>query len=185
MIKQIWEFIKKPQYIAFHKNLKQEKFTAFTKILVLTIFTSFCLGILMSIIITATGAEIGNHGMDQLFEKYNEFIIFLLAVIFAPLLEELLFRAPLVFFKNSHFFKYAYYNSALLFGLIHLTNFESFTENIWLAPILVAPQIAAGFILGFTRVKLGLGWSILLHACHNGILIVPTLLLKLTGNLPD
>jgi membrane protease YdiL (CAAX protease family) len=180
MIEQIWEYIKNPKYTPFLEYSKSDKLNVFIKILVLTLATSFCLGILMSIIINATGADLGTHAMDQLLEKYNEFTIFLLAVVMAPVLEELLFRAPLVYFKKSQLFKYAYYTSAILFGLVHLTNFEAFTSYYWLTPILVAPQVVAGFFLGYTRVKLGLGWSILLHACHNGILIAPPLLLKLT-----
>tara|TARA_R110000868_G_scaffold4211_13_gene26665 strand:+ start:69703 stop:70260 length:558 start_codon:yes stop_codon:yes gene_type:complete len=181
MIKEVLLFLKNPVYFPYQELSTKEKLHIFTKLLVLNIAFSFCLGLLMGVITTLTNADLGEHGVDELFKKYNVFIVFLLAVILAPIVEELLFRGPLVFFKHSRFFKYLFYLSALLFGAVHLSNFESFTGFLWLAPVLVAPQVFAGFFLGFTRVKLGLGWSILLHASHNGILLAPLLLAKLIG----
>lgn len=181
MIYEVWCYVKKPIYVPYIGTSLQEKKTIFIKLLILSIVFSLGLGMLMGIITSFLDADLGNHGIDGLFEKYNVFIVFLLAVILAPILEEFVFRGPLIFFKNSRFFSYAFYASALLFGAVHLTNFEAYTHFLWLAPVLVAPQIAAGFFLGFTRVKLGLGWSILLHASHNGILLSPLLLFKLIG----
>jgi hypothetical protein len=37
--------------------------------------------------------------------------------------------------------------------------------------LLVLPQIISGFILAFTRMRLGLIWSITLHAVHNLVLL--------------
>lgn len=181
MMHEIWNYVKNPTYTPYFKLTTQEKKTIFFKILTLNVVISFVLGVFMVIITTLVNADLGEHGIELIFKKYSLFIIFILAVILAPLLEELLFRAPLVLFKNSPFFKIIFYTSALLFGAVHLTNFETFADYFWLAPVLVAPQTVAGFFLGFIRVKLGLFWSVSLHACHNAILLSPILILKLIG----
>ncbi len=181
MIDEIWNYVKNPRYYEYLDLTSQEKRNVFFKILMLTVAFSFILGIAMGIITSLVGADLGEHGMELILKKYSLFVIFLLVVVIAPLIEELIFRAPLALFKNSRFFKIAFYASALLFGAIHLTNFEIFTDYFWLAPVLVAPQTAAGFFLGFIRVKLGLIWSILLHAAHNAILLSPMIFLKLIG----
>lgn len=67
------------------------------------------------------------------------------------------------------------------FGLIHIGNFPEIDGFYWLIPILVAPQISAGIFLGYIRTKLGLLWSILLHAAHNLILVGPFIIMKFLG----
>lgn len=65
------------------------------------------------------------------------------------------------------------YGSALVFGLAHATNWN--VEWGWLAlallPLLVAPQFGIGMLLAYTRVKLGLIGSILIHSAYNATLI--------------
>jgi len=178
MKEELLAFLKHPVYVPYVDMTGAEKKNIFVKLLIIALFFSFFLGTISGFITTFIDADLGKHGMDKLLEKYNSYTIFFLAVIVAPILEELLFRGPLVFFKNSSYFKYIFYLSAILFGAVHITNFESYATIIWLAPLLIAPQIAAGFFLGFIRVKLHLGWSMLLHAAHNGILIIPLLLFK-------
>jgi hypothetical protein len=70
-------------------------------------------------------------------------------------------------------FRFVFYVSCFAFGLFHLFNyrFTSLTPaTLLLAPLLVLPQVIAGFILAFTRMHLGLIWCILLHAAHNLVL---------------
>ncbi len=54
------------------------------------------------------GFENESHAVVEMFEKHSALMILFLAVIVAPVLEELLFRAPLALFKESKFFKYAF-----------------------------------------------------------------------------
>jgi hypothetical protein len=110
-------------------------------------------------------------------------LVILIVSVIAPVIEELLFRGPLVFFRGHAYFKYFFYASALLFGLVHIFNFEGSPHLLYMAPLLVAPQLLMGFFLGYIRIKLGLRWSILLHAAHNTILLIPIVVLKLL-NLP-
>ena len=123
--------------------------------------------------------ELGKHAMDDLFENFSAVGILFFAVIVAPVLEELLFRGPIVWFKNSAYFKTIFYLVALLFGYIHITNFELSTTVLLLSPLLVAPQISVGLLLGMVRVKFGLLWSMGMHALYNFILASPLIAMKL------
>lgn len=178
MLREVWEFLKAPVY-------KEEKYTAkektrvFLKLTFITVGFSLGLGILLQGITTLVGFDFENHAVMEMFETYSAVMIFFLAIIAAPLIEELIFRAPLALFKKSTFFRIAYYISVLLFGLIHIGNYPDIEGFYWLVPVLVAPQISAGIFLGFIRTKLGLLWSMLLHAVHNLILIGPFIVLKL------
>ena len=156
-----------------------EKNRIFLKLVLITICFSIILGMLMQGVITLVGFDSENHAVIEMFNSYSAAMIFFLAVIIAPLLEELIFRAPLGLFKKSEYFKHAFYISVLLFGLIHIGNFQDIEGYYWLIPILVAPQISAGIFLGFIRTKLGLLWSMLLHAVHNLILLGPFIFMKI------
>jgi hypothetical protein len=68
-----------------------------------------------------------------------------------------------------------FYITSLLFGLFHTINFSG---NFWLilsfSVFLCSPQIIAGLILGYIRLKYGLVYAILFHMLINSsILIVP------------
>lgn len=130
-----------------------------------------------------TGLDVGEHASEKLFSEFSLPVIFLIVVILAPVIEELLFRGPLILFRDNRYFAFYFYASALLFGAIHIANFESNEQVFWLAPLLVAPQIILGFFLGYIRIKLGLGYAMLLHAAHNAILLGPVLILELL-NIP-
>lgn len=66
-------------------------------------------------------------------------------------------------------FRWFYYGSALAFGSVHLTNFDSGNALILLP--LTLPQLLLGLILGFVRTRFGLWSSILMHAAHNTLFI--------------
>ncbi len=85
-------------------------------------------------------------------------------------------------FWRSHF-KYIFHFSAIAFGMLHLFNFE--TIKWWMiviSPLLIAPQIIVGYILGYIRMKHGFIYCWLIHstinlfvvmlAIHKGIIVV-------------
>lgn len=178
MLKKVWSFVKNPIYIEQEGSL-QEKIKFFFILAVIAIATSLALGFLIESISGLVGFNFENHAVLEMFDTMPSIVIFFAAVIIAPLFEELIFRAPLGLFRKSAYFKYAFYISVFLFGLIHITNFENIDGYYWLIPVLIAPQLFAGFYLGFIRVKLGLIWSILLHAVHNLALIGPFIVMKM------
>ena len=70
-------------------------------------------------------------------------------------------------------FKYFFYASVLIFGLVHATNF---TGNPWVilafAPLLGSPQLILGYILGYIRMQNGLVYSMLFHMSVNALIVV-------------
>ena len=175
------------ELIHYLKNpvLEKDKNTALSyrlKILInlflISLITTFTLTMLTAFI-EATGVlEMTKHSLEGIMENSTNFKLFLLAAVFAPVIEECIFRAPIVLFKKPLHFKIAFYTATILFGYMHIFNFE-FSLNILLfSPLLVAPQLCIGLYLGFIRVRLGLIWSIASHACYNGFVLSLFLLAK-------
>lgn len=170
-------FLKAP-----NNNGNQTLFDGFTKIqifttaLIIAFFLNFCFTIVFSIIETMGLVDFDNHASAKLFEEFPYYVVVLLGVILAPVMEELIFRGPLTLFRDNKWFIYIFYFFAVSFGLVHITNFEITRNVIILAPILVAPQIIIGLLLGVIRMQYGLLYSMLFHAIYNGILIIPAIL---------
>ena len=164
---------------------------------------SFTLSIIIGVIYQSGLIENEYHAFDELKELAG-YKILLLGAVFAPLTEELIFRAPLVLFKSpwkirvksdseegyitkeirlkifEHplAFKIAFFTMAILFGYVHITNYQIDTRILLFSPILVAPQMILGVIFGFIRIRLGLIWAIAMHAFYNGLLISLFLIAK-------
>jgi len=163
LLEEVWRFFKNLEYLSANYSLKEKK-TIFLKLVFLIVCSSLALGFVIQLVSTLVGFNQDNHAVIEMFENYSPLLILVLAVVMAPVLEELVFRAPLALFKNTVYFKYAFHTSVILFGLVHISNFGNLKGFYWLIPILVAPQLFAGIFLGYIRTKLGLLWSILLHA---------------------
>lgn len=178
MIGELLNFIKNPAYkVDENKNLKY-RFRVFLRLLFIAISISLVLGLVIGSLESVVKIDLGKHAMDLLVEQYSVYFIVLAAVVLAPVLEELLFRGPLVFFKKSRYFKIVFYLFTAIFAFYHITNFELNATILWLSPILVAPQLSVGLLLGFIRVRFGLLWAMLLHASYNLILVGPLILFK-------
>jgi len=75
---------------------------------------------------------------------------------------------------------YIFYFLTLIFGAIHITNYNS---QVWvLLPLLVLPQVIIALWLGFVRVRYGFRWAVFAHAFHNSCVLLPTCLTKLFGS---
>lgn len=181
-IGRILYFIRNPKYVSYSNAISGYKWKLFSHILVLClvlgILTSMFTSILLEVILKI---DLGGHEMEELLANSPLLLVFFLAVVVAPFFEELFFRGGLSLFKNNPNFKWIFYTSAVLFALVHITNFESSTTVYLLTPLLVLPQLILGLLLGYIRVRLGLHWSMLLHACYNGILFLPVVILQLLG----
>jgi membrane protease YdiL (CAAX protease family) len=151
------------------------------RLLVWALGIGLLLAILLGLLETAGPWKFGDHAFNELLEQYPVSLILLLLVVVAPVLEELIFRGPLWFFRGSLFFKWYFYGTALVFGLVHLSNFPNLSEIWYLFPLLICPQLCLGLFLGYVRVRFGLAWAILFHAAYNGILAGPALLLVESG----
>lgn len=178
MYQQILSYLKNPNAVMDDPLFKEEKLKLF--------WTSFWMIMVANIMITIPLTLLNEYGivdqddhavMDMVMNMPIYFSIGA-AVIIAPLFEELIFRAPITLFKNvdAGWFKVVFYVFAVVFGCIHISNYEMNTTNLLLMPLLCAPQIIAGLFLGMIRVKVGLLYSIIFHALYNGVLIIPTIL---------
>lgn len=168
---ELIEFLKNPVLGEDGNTNDRYRFTKFLHILAISILTGICLIPLIQLVDVFGIVDLENHAMEDLMKNFSKAIIFLLAAVLAPFVEELIFRAPLTAF-SKRYFKFGFYVLTILFGLVHLTNYEISTNVLLVTPILVAPQIILGGYLGFVRVKFGLLWSILLHATYNAFFIL-------------
>ncbi len=179
MIKEVWEFLKRPSYEPYPQLQATDKIRYFSYLLALTLGFSFFLGIFGAVLAERSGLVTNEHAIEAFLENTSTATLFLFIVVIAPAIEELIFRAPLALFKKASYFNLVFYLSVILFGAVHLFNFEYESGFYGFALFLVMPQLSAGIFLGFIRIKMGLGWAILLHALHNFILLSPFFLLKL------
>jgi membrane protease YdiL (CAAX protease family) len=176
-MKSLFRFIISPVYKEDTVLDLKYRLNIFCQLLVLALLLSLSLGLLIGIVELGTSLELGQHAVDRFLKKFPVSFVFLTAVFLAPILEELLFRGPLQFFRNSRFFPWVFYASTLVFGFYHITNFSMSEEILFYSPLLVAPQLCIGLILGYLRVRFGLVWAIALHAAYNAVLIGPFLIM--------
>ncbi|MER1968798.1 CPBP family intramembrane glutamic endopeptidase [Castellaniella sp. GW247-6E4] len=81
-------------------------------------------------------------------------------------------------------YPWLYHLSAVAFGAVHLYNFQLYEMPIALMPLLVLPQWFTGLVLGWMRVRRGIGASMLLHALFNaGPLLIVLLILRFAPGL--
>ena len=65
-------------------------------------------------------------------------------------------------------YPWLFHGAALAFAAVHLINFRLNAMALLLLPLLVLPQWATGLVLGWMRVRRGIGASMCLHALFNG-----------------
>lgn len=75
------------------------------------------------------------------------------------------------FFKNN--FRIIYYLSALIFAILHISNFEINLHYFLIYPLMILPSIFFGLAVGFVRVKYGFFYSVFIHVINN---MVPTMI---------
>ncbi|AZQ58243.1 CPBP family intramembrane metalloprotease [Maribacter sp. MJ134] len=183
MLQELWSYIKNPNYTEDANQDFSYRFRTLVVLTALSIMASIVLGLTIAAFQGLFQLDLGKHAIDDLVENYPPVYLFLGAVVLAPVLEELLFRGPMIFFKRKSYFPIIYYALTLIFGFYHITNFEITTTIILMSPLLVSPQLFVGSALGFIRVRFGLLWAIGLHALYNLLLVGPILLLKVL-NIP-
>jgi len=197
-LSSVWQdlvaFVKNPRLDPLPGHFLEQPQKVFPYLLVL----DFLLMIPLMGIMGATGVEDTDHKLNDMLD--NPAMLVLMAVVLAPILEELFFRFPMgnwwkwpalllgeeAFYYEWRLvtwckanFKTIFWVFTIVFAGVHFANFAS-TVPIYLAPILVLPQFVLGIILGYIRVGWGTRYSILFHAIHNGI---PISLMLLGGGM--
>ncbi len=112
------------------------------------------------------------HAMTEMELELTPLMLFFVAVILAPIIEEALFRYPLKWF--TRYFAIAFYLFTLGFAALHIFNFTLGAEDYWKMPFLVIPQLILGFYLGFVRMQFSWPHSVMIHALNN---LIPTCML--------
>ena len=152
------------------------RFKIFFQILIIDIITIIPIVILFYVFEKLDWITEEDSPIEEIFEKMGYLGTIIFVAIIAPIIEELIFRAPITSFTKPKSFKIAFYTFAIIFGLIHITNYELSTKIILLSPILILPQLLGAGYLGYIRVRFGLRWSILLHSTFNLFVIIMSFL---------
>jgi membrane protease YdiL (CAAX protease family) len=117
-----------------------------------------------------TFALISAYFINSKYLTWSIYIFFLLvALIFHGYFKRMNVRKRLVFQQRS--FGYLFYYSAIIFGLIHLSNIKGLTLSDPAFIIFVISQAFTALSLGYLRIKYGLLYSILLHCFFNFVMI--------------
>ncbi|WP_396160780.1 CPBP family intramembrane glutamic endopeptidase [Flavobacterium sp.] len=182
MIKNIiidfFNFIKRPNDIQLEINIKEK--IKFVSVLLLfeVVFTFLFVYPLFELI--------------ELIEKikipkidYSETLLFtfFLGVLLVPFTEELVFRYILRYkgFKINYIniltwnkiFPYLVYLFSIVFGLIHLSNYDNQSSLFFLlSPIFILSQLIGGFVIVFIRVRINFIWGVFYHCVWNFIFII-------------
>lgn len=73
------------------------------------------------------------------------------------------------------------YTTVLTFGFAHLTNFSNPIDLIWFAPLINLPQLWAGALFTYVRVKFGFLFTTAFHMIYNAVAVSPILTLYAFG----
>ncbi|MEO9571571.1 MAG: CPBP family glutamic-type intramembrane protease [Polaribacter sp.] len=148
------------------------RFKVFFHILIISVLTGVIISPIFALIHEMQWVNMENHKVEDMFKDMGILQMILLGAIIIPIIEEAIFRGPLTAFKKPKTFKFGFYFFAIIFGFVHISNFELSTSVILLSPILVLPQLLLGGYFGYIRIRFGLQWSMLMHGTYNCIFIL-------------
>lgn len=180
ILRELFNFIKNPTDTRIENWSLQKNAKYFFAFLGITFITCVLFFIPSSYLISKTELLIHDLRIDY---KNNSLLKkAFIAIIFAPILEEYFFRYFLRYNRFFSFlmkektwnkiFKYLVYTSIIVFGLVHSSNYINDSLFFYfMIPFILGPQLVAGIVLTFLRVKFNFGSSVLLHICWNGLMI--------------
>lgn len=109
--------------------------------------------------------------------KFFIFILFLIAgLVVFTLIDKLGRVKGILVFRGYYIF--LFYYTAVIFGYVHLSNVKGLTVSDPSFVLYVISQVFGGLSIGYIRVKYGLMYGMLMHACFNGIVISLVWLLR-------
>ena len=125
--------------------------------------------IILSFFIQGSGE---NEEAVQLLIKNAPYIAFIMTTLFAPFIEEMIFRKSLQdCFHNKKIYMII---SGLIFGLIHVAGAENVLEYF-----LIIPYGALGFMFAKTLNETDNVYStIVMHMLHNGVLTILSMVIR-------
>jgi membrane protease YdiL (CAAX protease family) len=181
----LWDFFKNPIYRKDEKSDFKNRLLIVLNLLLLSLAINVTLSMITGGLVSYSGLELGEHAIDKMFNTYSKSFILFVAVVLAPVTEEVIFRGPMPFFKKSRYFNFIFYFLTFAFGCYHIVNFKISLTVLLLSPLLIAPQLTVGALLGYLRVRFGLPWAITLHALYNLVLVGIVIMLKNLDIAPE
>jgi membrane protease YdiL (CAAX protease family) len=184
------QFIKKPDDVQMQLSVKQKCLLIFNLLLVEIIFLIFFVVpadyFVRKCISVKTSDAFKNLGLSEM--------IFL-AVIAAPVIEELVFRYALrynrlfskcISRKNwNKIFPYMVYISCIIFGFIHLDNYIHDSLMFYvLSPLIILSQLSGSLVLSYIRIRLNIFCSMIYHCLWNGLFAITFPFVMLLFNNP-
>ena len=115
-------------------------------------------GLLMQVLLNAIGYS-AEASIESATALSDTFSMFLYAGLFAPVVEELIFRGFVMQSLKPYGKKFAIISSAILFGLFH--------GNLFQSPY----AFLVGLVLGYAAMEHSIGWAMLLHMINNLVLV--------------
>ena len=106
LLKEVLYFLKKPVYQVDENTDLKYRFGIFKNLLLYSLLFSFVLGVLLALLENGFDLDLGQHAVDTFLSKYPPMFLLFVAVFLAPLIEEIFFRGPLIFFKGHRSFPY-------------------------------------------------------------------------------
>ena len=103
-------------------------------------------------------------------------ILLVVALVFHALMNRLSGRRASRAWRR--YFIFLFYFTAIIFGLVHITNAKGLTFADPSFLLYVSSQIFGGLSMGYIRLKYGLPYSMLFHTCFNLIAIPIAWLLR-------
>lgn len=200
-LKEVLAFLKNPTDTSASNQAVSHKFKQLLSIVAIDM--AFMIAIIWPVmgVVEQTGlVDMDRHAMERIIREAPVWLVLILAVLLAPLVEELIFRTFLTFRRNyplrliialaglvgirskakvrgflqrkwRKHYQVFFYSMAAFFAFVHIYNFEISTAVWLLLPFLVLPQLILGLLLGYMRVRYGLLWSMYLHGVHNLIFV--------------
>lgn len=164
----LWLFIKKDLKIELN-NFKKNGIKLIIKFFPIYLFGVILMGISNSILISITGLELSSNEENvRTMIKFYPFYMFFSSVIYAPFVEEVIFRKSIKKVINNETLFILL--SGLIFGLIHVISGGNESINEILMGI---PYIIMGIDFAYIFYKSeNIFTTMALHSLHNLILII-------------
>ncbi|MBX2915355.1 MAG: CPBP family intramembrane metalloprotease [Cyclobacteriaceae bacterium] len=100
------------------------------------------------------------------YQKFDTYFKIVGSIFFAGLVTFFFPKKFLDLFKNN--FKLVFFIHAVIFALLHLTNFDSYNSSVILIyPLFTLPQLIMAVLIGYTRIEIGFAYCVLLHSLIN------------------
>jgi hypothetical protein len=181
IILEVLSFIRNPE----DKRIENWSLKTNIKYLFYILFFEFILNLVIinSIIYVINKIEPIVTSTRILYEDNKLLPMLIAAALWAPLIEEIIFRLALrynkfysIFINRKRWdiiFRFLVYGSVLTFGFVHSVNFlNDSTFFYWVLPLLVATQTFGGFILTYLRVRFNFLSSLMAHVLWNFTMMI-------------